>query len=366
MDASLKAAGYTLAKESPRGSRLYEAVGKVSYRVSHLDPNPATAAWMRRCGVQDVRVAGERAVLPGELPEFGLERSDDYHSDTEYITKTMLSVAKESLVDYYHMFVTGLMPKKVPTKRMKIGTICHAVLLEHKRIDEACIAFPYSCLGKNDQLISAKAKEFEAKVAKDGLIAVKEDMIEVIERTIANARASKFGALLDLHSDKAKYEHRVNGELCGLKVKCKPDIHIVLSDQIIVPDLKFGALKPDDWKRVSNRFSYWMQQALYTAILEQHYKLPVSWSFWAFETEFPYRVEPKTYGPRSIEIAASETRNQLKRLKQAYDTGIWKDDFQNEIELDPWSIGDARNQEETPTENTEYEHKSYESDEFTE
>lgn len=363
MHASLESTGFSLKLRSPYGSRLYTGNNK-QYRVAHFQANAATRAWMERTGTRsfDVLPDGVEYPSPGDLPEFGLESSGDYHSDTSAISKSMLSVFMDSPVEYYHQFVTGLMPRKAPTKRMKIGTICHAVLLEHKRIDEVCIAYPYSCLGSGDKLISAKAKEFDNRMAKDGLIAIKEETIEVIETIIKNARSSEFGALLDLHSDKAKYEMRIDEEIYGLPAKCKPDIHIVLSDQVIVPDLKFGAFKPEDWKRSANLFKYWLQESHYTAILTKRYRRPVSWSFWAFETEFPYRVAPKRYGPRSIEIAASEHKNQMRLLKQCYDTGIWRDNFQNEIELDPWSIGDARNQEETPTENTEYEETQYDAD----
>lgn len=367
MHVAMEASGYKLQQTSPQGSRLYTCDGKPPYRVAHFEPNDATAAWMQRVGAKFGRVtdSGEPFARPGELPEFGLESTDDYHSDTSAISKSMLSVFMDSPVEYYHQFITGLMPRKAPTKRMKIGTICHAILLEHKKIEEVCVQYPYSCLGVGDKLISGKAKEFEQRMAKDGLIAVKEDSIRVIETTIRNARASEFGALLDLHADNAKYEVRIDEEIYGLKAKCRPDIHIVLADQVIVPDLKFGAFKDEDWKRVSNRFRYWLQTAHYSAILEKRYQRPVSWSFWAFETEFPYRVGPKRYGPRSIEIAANEHKNQMKALKQCYDTGIWKDHFQTEIELDPWSIGDARNSEETPTENTEYEETQYDATDDT-
>lgn len=367
MDAALTGSGYRLQQTSSQGSRLYVATGKPSYRVSHFEPNDSTAGWLKRNGVTDFRVADNgEPIHHSDRPEFGLEASDDYHSDTEEITKTMLGIFMDSPIEYYHQFITGLMPRKVPTKRMKIGTICHAILLEHKKLEEACIVYPYSCMGQGGKLISARAKEFDAKVAMNGLIAVKEESIRVIETTIKNARTSEFGALLDLHSDKAKYETRVAEEIYGLRCKCRPDIHIVLNDQVIVPDLKFGSYKPEDWKRVSNRFKYWLQQAHYSSVLQQHYGLPVSWSFWAFETEFPYRVGPKTYGIRSIEIAKEEHRNQIRKLKRCYDTNIWQDNFETEMELDPWSIGDRNNAEETPTENTEYDEISYQSEDDVE
>ncbi|NCX56405.1 MAG: hypothetical protein EBW87_04310, partial [Burkholderiaceae bacterium] len=130
MHIAMEASGYKLKQTSPQGSRLYVADGKLPYRVAHFEPNDATAAWMKRGTVHDARVmdSGEPFARPGELPEFGLESTDDYHSDTSAISKSMLSVFMDSPVEYYHQFITGLMPRKAPTKRMKIGTICHAIL----------------------------------------------------------------------------------------------------------------------------------------------------------------------------------------------------------------------------------------------
>lgn len=337
-DASLKAAGYSLAQTSRYGSRLYANPGHQLHRVAANPPNMATAAWMARNNVIDhLAIATDAVPKMGELPEFGLEATDAYHSDVSAISKSMLSDFMDSALDYYHIYITGLKPRKKPTRKMKIGTICHAMLLEHKTLDEACIVYPYSCIDTSGKLKSKKAAEFEASVP--NRVAVKEDFIPVIEATIKNARASEFGSLLDLHMDNAKFETRIDEELYGLPCKCRPDIHILLKDQIVVPDLKFGVVKPDDfWRNANGRFRYWLQQAHYSAILTKRYGLPVNWTFWAFETEFPYRVKPYWYDARSAEIASEQHKVEIRKLKQCYDTNKWDDDFSSEGMLNPWNI----------------------------
>lgn len=363
-DAALTQQGYHLSHTSRYGARLYVCEGKPSKRVSHRDPNMATEAWMKRTGVGDIRCSDDDIVPypTGELPEFGLETDGDYHSDTSAITRGMLSVYMDSPIDFYYMYILGLKPRKARTRLMDFGLICHSILLEKKKIEEACEEYPYSCIRADGSLNGKKAREFEQSIYPR--IAVKSDVIPKIRMTIKNARESEFGRLLDLHSDKAKYEMPITETVYGLPLKCRPDLHIVLSDQVIVPDLKFGAFLPDAFWRSARNFRYWLQQAHYTAILQQRYQLPVAWRFWAFETELPYRVHPYWYSDFSIEQSRDRHREAVRELKRSFDTGIWEDNFSSEGDLTPYEL-ESRGRvssEEEPTENNEYEERSYESD----
>lgn len=363
----LGASGYVRHKTADNGSELWVSPNGSQYRVSAFEPNRATACWMQRNNVTDARcLVGEGFVSNTiDLPEFGLEVLDEYHDDTSHITKTMLQKFSESPVEYHETYNLGTMEKKKPSKQMKMGIICHAMLLEQRRLDEACIAYPQSCYTDGGRLRTKDAEAFEASVAP--LVAVRSEMIPVIERVIASAKQSQFGKLLAYHGENAKFETRVVAELWGLPCKCKPDLHIVLDDQIIVPDLKFGAFKPDDWRRSASRFGYALQQAHYTAILQQHYGRPVSWSFWAGETKPPYRFGPKDYDSRSIEMAADYHRRLVVALKRAYDTWVWEDDFEQTLTIAPWDLGPAGrvsqddDDNEDDEENREYEHRVYES-----
>lgn len=337
MHIAMEASGYKLKQISPQGSRLYVADGKLPYRVAHFEPNDATAAWMKRGTVHDARVldSGEPFAQPGELPEFGLESTDDYHSDTSAISKSMLSVFAASPLEYYHQFITGLLPRKKPSKQMKIGTAVHAMLLEKKTIDEACVSYPYSCY-VGDRLSSAKAKSFDQKVSP--LVAVREDDMRAIQKIVENAKAGEFGKLLELHSDQAVFEKRIDAEIEGIPCKCRPDLLILLSDQAIICDLKVGVVKPDDFWRNAKSFGYSLQASHYSKIVQKEYGLPVTWRFWALESTFPYRVEPYWYEDRSMEIANDAHRDLLRRLKKCYDTGNWSDNFEHEKVLNPWDV----------------------------
>ena len=338
--AALISLGYAMRQESTHGSRWFTCDGKPGYRLSPYEPNEATACWLKRTGTIDARCQESAEVgdvwETSDLPEFGLEESTDYHTDTRGITSSMLKLFAASPVEFRATYILGTMSRKVPTQPMKLGTICHAMLLEKKRIDEACVEYPLSCYTDGGRLISKRAAEYDARVAP--VLAVRNGVTAVIAKVIAAARASAFGRLLEVHADNCLFETRVEAEINGIPCKCRPDLHIVLSDQIIVPDLKFGAFRPDDWRRSASRFAYWLQQAHYTAILEQHYSRPVAWSFWAGESQPPYRFGPKEYDSRSIEMARDRHREILDELKTCYDTNIWEDRYETTLTLAPWDI----------------------------
>ena len=341
-EAYLKKQGYVVEKTSTQGSCLFSCDGKPSWRVSTFPPNEATALWLESTGTQDARCcfAGSPDWEPSDLPEFGLEVKDAYHDDLAYVSKSMLSVFADSPVKYRAMYLLGTMPRKKPTRPMKLGLILHSMLLERKTLDETCIAYPYSAYtdGETPRLSTKRAEAFEAKVTP--LICVRESEMPTIRTMVKAAMESPFGDLLRTHSDKAKFETRVDGELCGLKVKCKPDIHVILDDQIVVPDLKFTALfGQDEFEKTARRFSYFLQTVHYSAILEQKYGLPVKWSFWVGETVPPHRFGIRDYDPRSIEIAAEYHRDLLTRLKACYDTDVWQDTFNTTMTIAPWDVG---------------------------
>lgn len=363
-EIAMKAAGYGPPLRSSH-SMLFQADGKCGYRISPYPPNAATKGWMERNNVKDARCALHEDYTPqlDQLPEYGLEMRDAYHDDTDSVSKSMLAIFMDSPREFYEQFVTGLMPRKKATPQMKFGTICHAMLLEKRRLDETCVAYPYSCYsaGQRPRLLSDKAAAFEKQVYP--LIAMREEKIPIIQAVIENARNSPFNALLTLNTSRAKFEHRLDAVIEGVACRCKPDIHIVMDDHVIVPDLKFGAFKPDDWKRSSTRFCYWLQQAHYTAIIEKVYGLPVFWKFWAFESTYPHRVGPKWYDDRSVEIAKETHRNLLRELKKCRETGVWDDHYSGESTLAPWDItarGESESLEESTEERTFNDDQDYE------
>ena len=343
-EAGLKAIGYTLAATSNQGSALFSCEGKPSYRLSCYDPNEATACWMRRIGCVDARCSvasdfPDYGFASSDMPEFGLERSDPYHDDLGYVSKSMLSVFADSPVKYRAMYLLGTMPRKKPTRPMKLGSILHAMLLERKTLEETVAVYPYSCYtnGETPRLSTKRAQSYEQKLSP--LICVRESDLPTIRTMVAAAMASPFGELLRTHSGRAKFETRVDGELCGVKVKCKPDLHVILDDQIIVPDLKFTALfGKDEFERTARRFQYALQAVHYSAILQQAYGLPVSWSFFVGETVPPHRFGVREFDTRSMEIAAEYHRDLLTQLKRCRETGEWRDTFDTTMTIAPWEI----------------------------
>ena len=338
---AMLSSGYTELCVSPRGAVLFESASGLRTRLATYPSNAATSRWMSDQGGSDITVAGEQPVTPDDgslefsVPESVSSAETDYHSDYSHISKSMLNVFCDSSLDYYLMFVSGEKPRKQPTKGMEIGTICHAVILEKKRIEDLVAVYPQSCLNAGGALIPAKAKEFAKRIGKR--IAVKEETVEQCESIVRSVMKSE---LADAMACGGTFEQRYNGELCGLKVKCKPDF--CSEDHRVIYDLKFGQTKPDDFWRVAKRFRYGLQDAIYSEILEQNHfgETPFTFRFFAIEPVFPFRIQPFWLDDSSRERCRSHMRTSLNELKSCMETGDWKDRWSNEGTIGPWDFGD--------------------------
>lgn len=260
-----------------------------------------------------------------------------YHDEIETLSSSQLKIFCDSPTDYYETFRTRKMPKRKPTGDMALGMICHARLLEKKAFDDICRCYPTECLNVNGGLIGAKAKAFEEKI--HPLIACKESMLESAEAICENAMKSPLGDVLRADF---QFEQRVEAIVEGVPCRCKPDIHKALPDigKVVCHDIKISTqLHPDKWFRIAKNLGYHLQGSHYSKILEEKYRLPVSFIFWVFETDYPYRVQPRYYDQRSVEISREYHSKKLAEFKKCEETGDWSDHWENVGVISPWDVG---------------------------
>ena len=246
----------------------------------------------------------------------------------------MLSVFCDSRLDYYHQFVTGLMPRKAPSKPMVLGTIVHAMLLERKLVTDVAILYPNECYKKDGFSINpVPARAFED--ANPGKLAVKEEVMDQAELICESAMKSILGPVLSLD---VEFEQRADAVVCGMPCRCKPDIH---SPKLgLVYDLKVGQVKPNDFHRSAKRFKYWLQAAFYVDILSTLHNRPFTFRFFAIEPTFPFRVQMYEYDESSMETAHKFSQDKLRELKACQETGDWSDQWSPTVVLGPWDLGE--------------------------
>ena len=268
--------------------------------------------------------------------------NESYHAETDSLSCSQLKVFCKSKRDYYEQFITGLMPKKQSTRGMVLGTICHAMLLERKSIDDVVRRYPESCLKSDGAINSKPARAFEEQIAP--VIAVKDDVYEqaitICEAVLSTESVNGVPSLGDILRTGAQFEQRIDAEVDGVKCRCKPDIHAVLPDVVSIHDLKFvERIYPDDWWRTARMLKYWLQAAHYSRIAQAVYGKPATFRFWAVSVSYPYRVQMYQYESRSSEIANEYHADKLAEFRRCLESGNWHDSWDSNGVITPWDVG---------------------------
>ena len=276
--------------------------------------------------------------------------TDAYHSDTSRITKTMLALYDDSPERYRATYIDKTLAVKEVKTAAKVGSLCHQVILENKKLDEICVEYPPTCFTDTGRIRPVAAKAFELECSPK--LAIRPDIIQQVRRRVETVQSSQLGKLLAIENSDTHRETQVDADLWGLPCKCRPDIFFNMPDRIVVPDLKFGAYEPKDFARSAKRYKYYLQQAHYTAILMEVYEKPVQWMFLVGELTEPYRFGQRSYELRSTEIARDYHEALVRRLSKSYEDGSFADNYPEELCLAPWDLASAEDQED-PDENVE-------------
>lgn len=260
----------------------------------------------------------------------------EYHSDFTHVSKTMLNLFCESRQEFYYTYVTQQMRRKEPTAPMLIGTVLHAMLLEDKQLDDLVLCYPDECLNVNGGLIGPRRKAFEAE--NPGRVFLKEDEYGEIATAAATAM-NNYDSVRRAIGNATSREQRYDGEIAGMKCRCKPDVVVEEQKRVVIPDFKMCAsVHPSSFRRTSKRLRYWLQDSHYSAILQQHFGKPVQFQFCCIETSFPFRVQWYWYDEISRESADAAHKKILRDLKECYVTGDWSDRWESMVTLEPWDI----------------------------
>ena len=258
----------------------------------------------------------------------------NYHTDWKELTKTMLATFNKSPVDFYETYITGRMRKKA-TAPMMIGSVCHAVLLEGKDLDEAFLVYPDDCLKVDGSINGKPAAKFRSEHPNAiGFGKVKER--SEISNVLRAVRDHELGSLIALADER---EQEVRGSYKGRAIKCKPDFW----SSGIIYDLKFMEdVSLPQIKRSFKNFSYWLQDAHYSAVVGGNPKF----RFWLVETQYPYRIKTVVYDQRSREIAADQWRRSMDCFIQAEKSNEWVEETSIELTLSPWDLPDQEEEAE--------------------
>lgn len=261
--------------------------------------------------------------------------SDNYHSDYSSVSKTMLNLFYDSPQDFYLTYITREKQPKGVKKRGVIGSILHAMILEDAQMDDCVLVYPDDCLKSNGDLNGKSAAEFRAD--NTGYHFLKAEEYGAVDQACKAIMARP--DIQYILANATSREQRYDAELCGVPCKCKPDILCERKTHIEIVDIKcMECIYPDQWRRSSKRFRYWLQQAHYSSVVTDALGKRVVWKFLAIETVFPFRTQWYEYANEVVAIDSH--RNKLTDLKRRMDTGDWADNWESVTTVEPWDTGD--------------------------
>ena len=253
---------------------------------------------------------------------------ENYHTDTTALTKTQLATFIKSPVDFYETFITRKLQKK-STKQMVCGSVCHAVLLEGKDLEECFVVYPESCLKSDGSINGKPAAAFREQHPEAIGFGKARELIE-ISKVLYAVEDHQLGQLIALADQR---EQEVYGSYNGRAIKCKPDFYT----EGLIYDLKFMEdVSLPQIKRSFRNFSYWLQDAHYSAVVGGN----PGFRFWLVETQYPYRIKTVVYDDRSREIARDNWRRAMDSFIQAEADNEWVEEVEIELTLSPWDMPD--------------------------
>lgn len=259
----------------------------------------------------------------------------DYHADYDRISKTMISLFLKSPMEFHLTYIAKVMPPKAPKKRMIVGLLGHAVLMEKKKLNQLAVMYPASCLNKNGDINPTPAEKFRNEC--EGYFCLKPSDYRYVEQALA--AMAKYRDFMAVVEQATSLEEPYFADSFGLPCKCKPDILCDIGDEIYIYDPKFMEnIDPSSFWMSAKRFSYWLQQTHYTAVVKAHFDKPVKFRFVAIETKFPFRQKWYWYEETDLDNAQEAYKKTMESLKSRYDSGNWEDDWESALRLTPWDV----------------------------
>ena len=251
-----------------------------------------------------------------------------YHTDISKLTKTQLATWIKSPVEFRETFITRLMAKK-STKQMALGSVCHAVLLERKHLEDCFVIYPDSCLKSDGSINGKPAKEYREQHPEAIGFGKYAEYVE-IERVLVAVHRHELGKLIAMAHER---ETEVVGEYNGRAIKCKPDFWCpgIIYDLKFMEDISIGQIK-----RSFKNFSYWLQDAHYSAVVGGN----PGFRFWLVETKYPYRIKTVVYDARSREIGRASWQKSMDKFIECEQADVWSEPTEIELTLSPWDMPD--------------------------
>lgn len=261
---------------------------------------------------------------------FGPMANEAYHADHTAVSKTALSLFRESRRLYEAEYITHTAPPRKTTKAMELGDLAHAALLEPERLETDYVYYPEDILSSNGAASTIKAKDFKEKHTAAGRVVLKREDFKTVAKMVQSIREVCKPWL----AMPAKREHAIywTHDESGLRLKCKPDWLIIADDRCFVFDPKTSNdPRPEAAKYKAEDFQWWLQEAHYREGIEAATGKPVEWYWICPETEFPFRCSICAFDDETRMAGAFARRKLLLELADCINTNNFAELWEGKV-----------------------------------
>lgn len=242
----------------------------------------------------------------------------DYHADLTHVGHSMLSVFRNSPVEYAARFVHKTMRAPDPTPSMCLGTAVHALVLEPERFDEL-VAIAPDC----DRRTKNGKEEYAAFLgACNGRAVITADQNEAATRMAKSILSHPEAAKLLKQADHRESVVRWVNEPTGIRCKLKADLLWVGGS--VIGDLKTAAdPTPGPWARQAASLGYARQNAWYASGAEVVFGRPFRFLHVVVGNTEPFECCAYFMDAEDVEHAKFQNQRTLNAMRECMDTGEW-------------------------------------------
>lgn len=260
------------------------------------------------------------------------ETNEAYHSDTKYLSRSMLMEFVDRPSIFHGRYIANTIPRREATESMVRGTIIHSLVLEP--LNDIITFIPREIQSADGKNTTKAAKEFVDQVRADGKfpVGVKEygerikpavEAVKVCLRAM-NVRRN------DVYERSLRWENADSGVLC----RCKPDIICRRDNITVIIDLKTTDELTNEGFTYSVRdYGYWLQQSHYEEGVRSAFRIetPIEFVFLAVETKPPYACRQFQLEEDDARVSAVARQNILLDLANRLESNNWTDPGADQI-----------------------------------
>jgi len=250
--------------------------------------------------------------------------NEEYHQRPEIGRSQLETFITRGPVAY----LKSLTEKREPTDAMVMGTIIHAMVLEHKSLDDVAIVESTGLKTRQSKAWDA----FAAGALSLGRFPLLEKQVDPIVQAVASILNNP--GFDEQISGTKREQSLVWRDRSGLDLRCRFDA----VDATTALDVKTtsGAIDEETLAKVIAEWGYDRQAAFYSKGYYEHFGYMPSFVFAFVQTCEPYESALIRPSPRFFDIAMAEVDEGLADLAARMATGNWRrNTYGKVIEVEP-------------------------------